>query len=156
MPMPFVTPPHLITPGCPECFLAITDDEASVHADFPTQGILEAFVEGFAMKMREKFNVRCGMAPQAEAPNVFVRVIRIDEGSRFLRYMLPFIGVFIGGATTFEVDGHFLKPQGMKQKFHHKLRGYWGLFGGCSKALLARAGRSAGARTAKAFQKVWR
>lgn len=131
--LPTSIPPKLRFPDCPPCHLVISPVGADVNATFDTSPVLTTFVETFAKKLKKRFDVQL-TPPATDDPAMvcFVRVIRIDQGNRFLRY---FLGLF-AGATVFEIDGRVTAPGRPPVPFTLKHKGRMGLFGGNSLSLL--------------------
>jgi len=63
------------------------------------------------------------------------RILRIDEGSRALRYFVS----FGAGAASLGVDGEAVRPDGNRiGAFADERRSGWGMFGGSGENLLQR------------------
>jgi hypothetical protein len=144
--VPAELPPKLRFPGCPTCHLVISSAGADVNANFDASPVLRSFAEAFAKALKKKFDVQLS-PPAAGQPAMlsFVRVIRLDQGNRWLRY---FFGLFAGG-TTLELDGHVTPPGGQPIPFTLKHRGRLGVLGGDSLALLKLDGKILGKKVAK-------
>jgi len=131
--VPTELPAKLHFPGCPTCHLVLSAAGTDVNANFDASPVLVSFAETFAKSLKKKFDVQLSPPPAGAAALVaFVRVIRIDQGNRWLRY---FFGLFAGG-TTLEVDGHVTAPGGQPNSFLLKNRGRLGIMGGDSLGLL--------------------
>ena len=67
---------------------------------------------------------------EMNSPEIVIRVVRIDQGNQFLRYMLPFIAPAI-----LEVEGKIAIDGSGPKKFHYTQKAQIGLFGGSAKAI---------------------
>ncbi len=74
-------------------------------------------------------------------PQIVVRgqVVTVDEGNRWLRYFLT----FLGGKTVFEVEGEVLVNGVPAGEVHSVKKSGIGIFGGNSKSLLKGNARAA-------------
>lgn len=149
---PTEVPEKLRSPGLPPCGLVLLAQGASIEADFDVQPVLDAFVETFAKRMKKRYDVCLGPSATSDAPNVEVRVVNINAGSRFLRYLL----LFIAGKTCFEVEGHAAGETGEKRDFSFRHRSSGGLFGGNSLGLLKSDARRVAKKVAKLTLKLAR
>jgi hypothetical protein len=116
-------PPATIT-VC--CMLKIESSNLSFE---PTELILQ---------LREKLEKRLlkkGFAtqwvPQTEEPTLLVHLVRIDEGSRLLRYIAPFIS-----PAVMEVEGRVKGTDPLARTFHYVQKAQVGLLGGSAKSMM--------------------
>lgn len=149
--LPTELPPKLRFPGCPTCHLVISTAGADVNADFDASPVMRSFVDNFARALKKKFDVQLTTpSPDAPAMLSFVRVLRLDQGNRWLRY---FLALFAGG-TTLQIEGHVLAPGGQPDMFTFKHRCRMGLFGGDSLALLKLDAKVLARKVAKRVKKA--
>lgn len=147
--VPTVVSEKFRAPGKPPCFLTIRADAVDLKATFDCSPVLIAFVEGFAKKLKKQFEVKLTATPQAAGPGVVVNVVKVDEGSRAMRYWLLF-----AGHTIFEIEGEVISSAGQRVPFRHKNRGVVGLFGGDSLEMLKMGARTLGKKVGKELLKV--
>jgi hypothetical protein len=150
--IPSAIPERLRSPGLPPCWLSLSVQGAVVKAEFEVEPVLTAFVEAFAKKLKKRHDVRMGSAPLNTGPCAEVRVVRIDAGSRMLRYMLT----FFAGKTCFEAAGSITGPTGQRCPFHFQHKCIGGFFGGSSLNLLKLDAANVANRVAKAVLKASR
>ncbi len=148
--LPAEVPEKLRRPGMPPCWLDLSVQGAVIKAGFDVAPVLAALVAAFASKLKKTYDVRLGAAPADGSPSAEVRVVLIDEGNRFLRYVFT----FFAGKTCFEVAGCVTGPAGRQVpiQFHHKSSG--GFFGGSASHLLLLDAVSIGTQVAKALLKA--
>lgn len=83
----------------------------------------------------EKRLLKNGIAAQwvqeAARAELSVRVVSVDQGNQFLRYLLPFIA-----PAVLEVEGQVAAGGARPRTFHFVQRAQVGLFGGSSKGML--------------------
>jgi len=68
---------------------------------------------------------------QATNPELLVRVVEIDQGNQFLRYLLPFIA-----PAVLEVEGQMTVSGSSPQQLHYVQRAQIGIFGGSARGML--------------------
>jgi hypothetical protein len=147
---PSFVPDNLRQPGLPVCYLVFMTDGAAVNAKFDASPALDSFVEGFARKLKKKFDVQItNVAPDA-APCAIIRLLRVEEGNRWLRYFLT----LLAGATVLEIDGEIRSPSGQRAPFAERHKGSIGLVGGDSLGLLKTSGKYLGGKIAKKLMKL--
>lgn len=149
---PVDVPAGLRSPGLPPCRLSLSMAGALVEADFDVTPVLAAFVGAFAKKLRKRYDVQIGPVGPDVVPNADVRVARINQGSRMLRYMFT----FLAGKTCMEVTGTVTGETVREQPFQFKHRCSVGLFGGNSLGLLKLDARNLGTKVAKAVLRACR
>ena len=147
--LPTVVPEKFRAPGKPPCYLTIRADAVDLKAAFDCSPVLIAFVEGFAKKLKQQFEVKLTAQAQANGPGAVVNVVKVDEGNRMMRYWL-----LVAGHTIFEIEGEVIGAAGQKIPFRHKNRGVVGLFGGDSLEMLKMGARGLGKKVGKALLKV--
>lgn len=147
---PTLVPEKFRQPGLSVCYLVFITDYATVNAKFDASPALDSFVEGFARKLKKKFDVQItNIAPEA-APCAIVRLLRVEEGNRWLRYFLT----LLAGATVLEIDGEIRSASGQRSPFVERHKGSIGLIGGDSLGLLKVSGKYLGGKIAKKLIKL--
>ncbi|TMB12170.1 MAG: DUF4410 domain-containing protein [Deltaproteobacteria bacterium] len=111
---------------------------AQVNYDGQTEAFGLALAEAIAADLRERGLVAEAI-PASGTPRgeliVRGRILRIDEGSRALRYFVS----FGAGAASLGVDGEAVRPDGNRiGAFADERRSGWGMFGGSGENLLQR------------------
>lgn len=86
--------------------------------------------------LREKLQKRLlkkgyamNLVPQNADPTLLVHLVRLDEGSRMMRYIMPFVSPAI-----MEVEGRVATPNARQFKFVQKAQ--VGLFGGSTMGMM--------------------
>ena len=131
-------------PGLPPCWIEFDTNGAVVDANFNVSSSLVAFAEGFARKLKKRFDVRLGTPPDANAPGVRLRIVSLEGGSFILRFLFG----FWAGQAHFEVDGNVTGSTGARKPFHLRKRSWcWAL--AKSRTCLDSAARIAGIQVAK-------
>lgn len=86
-------------------------------------------------KVLEKRLLKKGIAlqwmEQSESPELLIRVVEINEGNQFLRWLLPFIS-----PAALEVEGEISMGGAACQPFHYVQKAQMGLFGGSARGML--------------------
>jgi len=131
-------------PGLPPCWIEFDTNGAVVDADFDVSSSLVAFAEGFARKLKKRFDVKLGTPPDANAPGVRLRIVNLEGGSFILRLLLG----FLAGQAHFEVDGNVTGPTGARKPFHLRQRS-WGIWLDSGRSNLNTAARLVGIKVAK-------
>jgi len=142
---PGFVPDQLHAPGLPPCYLVFSTEHAIVNAAFDVSPVLDAFLEGFAKKVRKTFDVQIAPAAPGGAPSVSVRLIAVDEGNRLLRYFLA----LFAGKTVLQVEVVLQTAGGQHATFNETHKGSIGVFGGDSLGLLKLSGKALGVKMAK-------
>lgn len=142
---PAFIPEKLRAPGLPPCYLVLDTRGAGVNASFDASPVMDAFAEAFAKKVRRRYDVQIVTAPPDASPCAFIRLVRIDEGNRFLRYFLT----FFAGKTVLELEGEVRSASGVQQSIHETHKGTAGLLGGGSLGLLKLSAKHLGTKVAK-------
>lgn len=101
---------------------------AVVKADFPIDDILKNFHTQF----QSEWAKRTRKLPLTQHVTVEGNFIRLDAGSRFLRYLIP----FITGQAVLEIEAKATVDGRPLLDFHRAFKYSMGLFGGSSKSLL--------------------
>jgi len=143
----------LRAPGMPPCQLVLSAEAASIKADFDVLPVLETFAGALAKRVRKQYDLQI-VSSEADfvpgTPGAFVRVVRIDQGNRFLRYFLT----LFGGKTVLEAEGHVIGPAGTKKDFLLTHKGSAGFFGGSAIGLLKVNARTLAAKIGKMMLKA--
>ncbi|MDB5324330.1 MAG: hypothetical protein JWN40_5961 [Phycisphaerales bacterium] len=143
---PTSIPEKLRSPGMPPCYLVLSTDGAHVNAQFDVSPVMDALAESFAKKLRKRYDVQIvAAAPDASSPSVFIRLVRIDEGNRFLRYFLT----LFAGKTVLELEGEVQSASGKQMSIHETHKGTAGFLGGGAINLLKASGKYLGTKIAK-------
>jgi len=142
--IPTALKPKFQRPGLPSCWIEFDTNGAVVDADFDVSSSLVAFAEGFAKKLKKRFDVRLGTPPDASAPGVRLRIVSLEGGSFILRLLLG----FLAGQAHFEVDGNVTGPTGAPKPFHLRQRS-WGIWLDSGRSNLNTAARLVGIKVAK-------
>jgi hypothetical protein len=89
-------------------------------------------------QLREKLQKRLlkkGFAPEwvpaTEDPTLLVRMVRIDEGSQVMRYIMPFIA-----PAVLEVEGRVNGTADAPRAFRYVQKAQVGLFGGSARSMM--------------------
>src|SRR6478609_3001589 len=83
---PTFIPDNLRSPGLPPCYLIFSVEHARLQTTFDVSAAIQEFADQFAKKARKQFDVQIvPTAPDGTAA-VFVRVLYLDEGNRWMRY----------------------------------------------------------------------
>lgn len=131
-------------PGLPPCWIEFDTNGAVVDADFNVSSSLVAFAEGFAGKLKKRFDVKLGTPSDANAPGVRLRIVSLEGGSFILRFLFG----FWAGQAHFEVDGNVTGSTGARKPFHLRKRSWcWALARG--RTCLDSAARIVGIQVAK-------
>jgi len=147
---PTFMPDNLRSPGLPPCYLIFSVEHARLSITFDVSAALQNFAEGFAKKARKKFDVQIAPTAPDGAAAVFVRLLYVDEGNRWLRYFLA----LFAGKTVLEIDGEMRNAAGQRTPFHETHKGSVGVFGGHSLGLLKVSGKYLGGKLAKKLMKM--
>jgi hypothetical protein len=142
--VPTRIPPELQAPGKPPCCLVIHASNVDLKASFDASPVLISLAEAFAKKLRKHYNVEIASTPGTDCVNAIVNILKIDEGSRWVRYMF-----LLAGHTIFEIEGEIVSPTGQRMPFRLKDRGMFGLFGGDSLMMLRAGATSLGKKIAR-------
>jgi len=109
-----------------------------VKAKFDTSEIINLFHETLNSQLEKK-----GLAQHKgeSGAQIIIRgnVVSVDEGNRWLRYFLT----FLGGKTVFEVEGEVLVNGVPAGELHSVKKSGIGVFGGNSQGLLKNNARAA-------------
>lgn len=146
---PDTIPPKLRSPGLPPCYLVFHTRGAYLHASFDVSPALQSLADAFAKKLRKRYDVQIVEQVPPDAPSATIRLLQIDEGNRFLRYLLT----FLAGKTNFEIEGRINNQSSGQQFFHESHKGTAGLLGGSALALLKASGKALGTKVAKKLLK---
>ena len=114
------------------CYLQpFSTENTVVKAKFETTDITNLFQETLKQRLEKK-----GLSMQQSDAGVQIvlrgRVVNIDEGNRWLRYLLT----FLGGKTVFEAEGEIIINGVTSGEFHSIKKSGIGVFGGSSQGLL--------------------
>jgi len=101
---------------------------AAVKADFPIQEV----VKNFHTQFQSEWAKRTRKLPLTQPVTVEGNFVRLDAGSRLLRYLIP----FIAGQAVLEVEAKATIDGRPLLDFHHVFKYSIGLFGGSSKSFL--------------------
>ncbi len=100
-----------------------------------TLSIDPAEVVGQLKKTLEKKVLKKGVAvrwtDESGNPDVLIRVVEINQGNQFLRYLLPFIS-----PAYIEVEGQVAATGFTSRPFHYVQKAQVGLFGGSARGML--------------------
>lgn len=149
--VPDFIPDSVRAPGLPPCWLTVSTEGADIKTSFDPSEVIQALMWNLGKQLRKKFDLNVGPA-QAGTPAISVQLVRMDEGSRVLRYLL---GIFAGG-TTLAIDGHFLDRAGQWVPFSLKQRGLAGFFGGSGIGLLKTSTVALASKIRKMVFKAWK
>jgi hypothetical protein len=77
------------------------------------------------------------------SPQLFVRVVAMDQGNQFMRWLLPFVA-----PAVLEVEGQVAVNGLPPQAFHYVQRTHFGVFGGTARYMLKVCAQRAAAKIA--------
>src|SRR5688572_4621668 len=75
VPVPTMIPSHPQAEGKPVCCLVIQAHNVTLNAQFDTSGVLTAFAEAFAKKLRKHYRVELASAPRNDCHCALVNVL---------------------------------------------------------------------------------
>lgn len=78
-----------------------------------------------------KKGVAVRWSEQAEGSELLIRIVDMDQGNQFLRYLLPFIS-----PAVLEVEGQLAVAGSSPRPLHYVQRAQVGLFGGSARGML--------------------
>ena len=149
---PTFIPDNLRSPGMPPCYIIFSTEHARLQTTFDVSAALQEFADAFAKKSRKQFDVQIAPTAPDGTAAIFVRLLFVDEGNRWLRYFLA----LFAGKTVFEIDGEYRSASGQRQAFHETQKGSVGVFGGDSLGLLKVSAKQLGGKLAKKLMKLSR
>jgi hypothetical protein len=106
------------------------DSGAATKVSFDAAEITAELKTNLEKRLLDK-GVAVRWSDQATSPQLLIRVVEIDQGNRFLRYLLPFIA-----PAVLEVEGQMAAGGSNPQELHYVQRGQVGLFGGSARGML--------------------
>lgn len=92
---------------------------------------ISAEIKACLEKRLLKKGVAVKWSEQPASPELNIRVVAMDQGNQFLRYLLPFIA-----PAVLEVEGELALAAGSIQQLHYIQRAQMGLFGGSARSML--------------------
>ncbi len=107
-----------------------TDTDAEINLPFETSVITKE------LGARLEESLTLNWVDESESPELLVRVVKIDQGNQFLRWLLPFIA-----PATLEVKGHITIGDAAPQQFHHVKNKQVGFLGGSAEGMLKACAR---------------
>jgi len=112
-----------ITAHCSDSGAALTlsFDAAQITAQIKTSIENRLLKKGVAVRWSN----------QETSSELFIRVVAIDQGNQFLRWLLPFIA-----PAVLEVEGQIVLAGSSPQQFDYVQRAHMGLLGGSAKGML--------------------
>ena len=114
----------------------------AIKLSSPIEDVLNTFREAF----NKEWAKRSVKLQTSEPIIVEGNFVRIDEGSRWMRYWLT----FFAGHAVVEVEGHATMNGQRIADFHYVEKSGWGLFGGDSKSLVKLCAGGAARKMARA------
>lgn len=103
---------------------------AATTLSFDPSEVVEELRTTLEKKLLKK-HIALRWTDEAATPEVLVRVVEIDQGNQFLRYLLPFIA-----PAVLEVEGQVAVTGSGPRPFHYVQKAQIGLFGGSAKGML--------------------
>ena len=103
---------------------------AALNLSFDASEILEQMTKRLENRLLKKGNA-LQWVEDAGAAQLAIRVVEIDQGNQFLRWLLPFIA-----PAVVEVEGEIRTGGAQPQSFHYVQRAQMGLFGGAARGML--------------------
>jgi len=99
----------------------VSFDAAEITAEMKTSLEKRLLKKGVAVRWSE----------QPTGSELLIRVVGLDQGNQFLRYLFPFIA-----PAVLEVEGEMAVAGSSPQQLHYVQRAQMGLFGGSAKGML--------------------
>ncbi len=103
---------------------------AATTLSFDPSEVVEELKKTLEKKLMKK-RVALRWTDESVTSEVLVRVVEIDQGNQFLRYLLPFIA-----PALLEVEGQVAVTGSSPRPFHYVQKAQVGLFGGSAKGML--------------------
>jgi hypothetical protein len=120
------------------CLTPFSTANTVVKAKFDTSEITNLFQETLNSQLQKK-----GLTLQQEemGAQILIRgkIVNVDEGNRWLRYFLT----FLGGKTVFEAEGEIVIDGVPSGELHSMKKSGIGVFGGSPQGLLKANAKSA-------------
>ena len=107
-----------------------TDRQAAKNITFASSEITKAIAMRLEKRLLKK-DIALSWVDESESPQMLIRVLEIDKGNQFLRWLLPFIA-----PANLSVDGYLAIENYEPMQFQHSQKGQVGLLGGSSRGLL--------------------
>jgi len=114
---------RMITARCSDSGAALTlsFDAAQITTEMKTSIERRLLKKGVAVRWSD----------QETSSELLIRVVAIDQGNQFLRWLLPFIA-----PAVLDVEGQVALGGSTPQQFHYTQRAQVGLFGGSAQSML--------------------
>jgi hypothetical protein len=103
---------------------------ASTTLSFEPSEVIEELKKTLEKRLMKK-GIALRWTDESGTPELLVRVVQIDQGNQFLRYLLPFLS-----PTVLEVEGQVTVPGSDPRPFHYVQKAQMGLFGGSARGML--------------------
>jgi len=123
---------------------------ATVTLSFGPVEVIQRLRENLEKKLRKK-GITLYWTNEVDSPEIAIRIVKIDEGSQLLRYLLPFIA-----PAVLEVEGRVAIAGSSPRQFHYTQKAQLGLFGGSARGMLNLCADRVGGKIAKDVLKASR
>ena len=107
-----------------------SDSGAALKVSFDAAEITAEMKKSLEKRLLKK-GVAVRWSEQATSSELLIRVVEMDQGNQFLRYLLPFIA-----PAVLEVEGQMAVAGSSPQQLHYVQRAQMGLFGGSARGML--------------------
>ncbi|MBN1163308.1 MAG: DUF4410 domain-containing protein [Candidatus Krumholzibacteriota bacterium] len=105
---------------------------AAVRLSFDESEVVESLKEMLERKAARR-GIELQWTEQEEASRVNIRIIEVDQGNQFLRYLIPFVA-----PAVLEVEGEIGLDGDDPRSFHYVQRAQIGVFGGGARQMIGR------------------
>lgn len=107
-----------------------TDNGAALKLSFESSVITKKIVAILEKRLLKK-GVGLNWVDEHASPDLLLRIVEINQGNQFLRWLLPFIA-----PATLEIEGQVAVESATPQQFHYVQRTQFGLLGGSARSML--------------------
>jgi len=107
-----------------------TAQGAALNLSFDVSEVVQELKSALEKKLLKK-GIALRWTDEAVGSEVIIRIISIEQGNQFLRWLLPFIA-----PAVLEVEGQVAVGSAKPEPFHYVQRAQIGLAGGSAKGML--------------------
>jgi hypothetical protein len=107
-----------------------SDSGAALKVSFDAATITAAVRKNLQGRLLKK-GIDVQWSEQESNPELLIRIVEMNQGNQFLRYLLPFIA-----PARLEVEGQVALAGSMPEQIHYVQRAQVGLFGGSGQSML--------------------
>ena len=107
-----------------------TAQGAALNLSFDVSEVIQELKTALEKKLLKK-GIALRWTDEAAASEVLIRIIAIEQGNQFLRWLLPFIA-----PAVLEVEGQVAVDGANPEPFHYVQKAQLGLAGGSAKGML--------------------